>query len=148
MIRSTRHWTREEPVSFGIETERLPFPQFENEAPFDWNLVLRIVVRPKGGEGLGNRFVQHLRRHVERVLCLVQVMDDDGTSLERHKRNLTYSLFLRLQDSGMVWHRHNKIKMVQPNRIINVRRNSINTVQRNQIMETRSLKETGHGHTS
>ena len=42
MIRSTCHWTRKEPVSLGIETERLPFPQFENEAPFDWDLVLRI----------------------------------------------------------------------------------------------------------
>ncbi len=36
VIRSTRHWAREEPLSFGVETERLPFPQFENEAPFDW----------------------------------------------------------------------------------------------------------------
>ncbi len=43
MIRSTCHWTRKEPVPFGIETERLPSPQFENEAPFDWNLVLRIL---------------------------------------------------------------------------------------------------------
>ena len=38
--------------------------------------------------------------------------------------------------------------LVQHNRIISVQRNSINTAQRNQIMETHSLKETGHGHTA
>ena len=56
----------------------------------------RPVVRPKSGEGLGYGFVQHLRRHVERVLCLVQVMDDDGAALEGHQGNLTYSYFVRL----------------------------------------------------
>jgi ribosome-binding ATPase YchF (GTP1/OBG family) len=54
------------------------------------------IVRPKGGEGLGNRFVERLRRHIERVLCLVQVMDDDGATLEGHEGNLTYSLFVCL----------------------------------------------------
>jgi hypothetical protein len=38
MIRSTRHRAR-----FGIETERLPFLEFEDKAPFDRNLVLRIL---------------------------------------------------------------------------------------------------------
>ena len=43
MIRSTRHRAREKPVLFGIETERLPLLEFEDKAPFDWNLVLRIL---------------------------------------------------------------------------------------------------------
>src|SRR5258708_14516056 len=36
--------------------------------------------------------------------------------------------------------RHNKIKMVQRNRLINVQRNSINTTQHNRIMEARRRK--------
>ena len=43
VIRPTGQWTREEPVSFGIETERLLFLEFEDEAPFYWNFVLRIL---------------------------------------------------------------------------------------------------------
>jgi hypothetical protein len=34
------------------------------------------------------------------VLGLVQVLDDDGAALERHGRNLTYSLFIRLSNYG------------------------------------------------
>ncbi len=55
------------------------------------------VVNTQGSEGLGNGFVQRLRRHVERVLCLVQVVDDDGAGLERHKIDLAYSFFVRLR---------------------------------------------------
>ena len=43
VIRSTGHRTREKPLPLGLETERLPFLQFEDEAPFDWNLVLRVL---------------------------------------------------------------------------------------------------------
>jgi hypothetical protein len=31
------------------------------------------------------------------VLCLVQVVDDDGAGLERHKIDLAYSFFVRLR---------------------------------------------------
>jgi len=60
------------------------------------------VVCSKGGEGVGNRFVQRPCRHVERVLGLVRVMDDDGAALGRHERNLTYSLVFRLSQSALV----------------------------------------------
>ena len=53
------------------------------------------VVNAQGGEGLGDGFVKGLRRHVERVLCFVQVVDDDGTSLEPDEGNLSYSPFVR-----------------------------------------------------
>ena len=43
MIRPAGDRTRKEPSLLGIETERLPFPQFENEAPFDGDLVLRVL---------------------------------------------------------------------------------------------------------
>lgn len=53
------------------------------------------VVNAQGGERLGDGFVKGLLRHVERVLCFVQVVDDDGTSLEPHEGNLSYSPFVR-----------------------------------------------------
>jgi|SRR5208282_2576987 hypothetical protein len=65
VIRSTCHRTREEPVSFGIETERLPLPQFENEAPFDWNLVLRIL-RLQFAGGVNPRVIPRI--HASRVI--------------------------------------------------------------------------------
>ena len=58
------------------------------------------VVEAQGGEGLGDGFVKGLRRHVERVLCFVQVVDDDGAGLERHEGNLSDSLFVRLANQG------------------------------------------------
>src|ERR1700680_580093 len=73
---------------------------------------------------------------------------NDGAAFERHESNLTYSLFVRLSKETWFGYRHNKIKMVQRNRIIRVQRNSINTAQRNQIMETRTPKEAGYGHTA
>ena len=43
------------------------------------------VVNAQRGEGLGDGFVKGLRRHAERVLCFVQVVDDDGAALECHE---------------------------------------------------------------
>jgi hypothetical protein len=40
VIGPTGHRAWEEPSPLGFETDRLPFPQFENEAPFDRDLVL------------------------------------------------------------------------------------------------------------
>ena len=40
---SASHWTREEPLPLGLDTNRLPFLQFENEAPFERNFVLRVL---------------------------------------------------------------------------------------------------------
>jgi len=43
MIGSTGHRTREQPSPLGLDTERLPFSQFEDEAPFDRDLILRVL---------------------------------------------------------------------------------------------------------
>jgi hypothetical protein len=51
VIGPTGHWTGEEPSSLGLETEGLPFLQFENEAPFERDLVLGV---------LGLQFVESL----------------------------------------------------------------------------------------
>jgi len=54
------------------------------------------VVTARDGEGLGDRFVERLRRHVELVRGVVQVVDNDGAGFGRHDGNLSYSLFIRL----------------------------------------------------
>ena len=43
MIRPASHRTREEPSPLAVQTERLPFLQFEDEAPFDRDLVLGVL---------------------------------------------------------------------------------------------------------
>ena len=57
------------------------------------------VVTAHHGEGLGDRFVERFRRHVELVRGVVQVMDNDGAGFGRHDGNLSYSLFVRLKAS-------------------------------------------------
>jgi len=42
VIRPIGHRTREQPSPLGLDTERLPFPQFENEAPFDRDIVEQV----------------------------------------------------------------------------------------------------------
>ena len=54
------------------------------------------VVTAHRDEGLGNRFVERFRRHVERMRGVVQIADDDGAGFEGHDGNLSYSLFVRL----------------------------------------------------
>ena len=58
--------------------------------------MLRALVNNLVRVPLAVGFVEGLRRHVERVLCFVQVVDDDGAALERHEENLAYSPFVRL----------------------------------------------------
>jgi len=53
------------------------------------------VVTARDGEGLGDRFVERLRRHVELVRGVVQVVDNDGAGFKGHDGNLPYSLFVR-----------------------------------------------------
>jgi hypothetical protein len=43
VIRTTRDRTWEEPTDFGIDAENLPFLQFEDEAAFERDFVLRIL---------------------------------------------------------------------------------------------------------
>jgi len=43
MIGPTGYRTWEQPAPLAVDTERLPFPQFEDEAPFDRDLVLRVL---------------------------------------------------------------------------------------------------------
>lgn len=58
--------------------------------------VAHPVVTAHHGESLGDRFVERLRRHVELVGGIVQVVDNDGAGFEGHDGNLSYSLFVRL----------------------------------------------------
>jgi hypothetical protein len=55
------------------------------------------VVPAHHGERLRNRFVQRLRRHVELMRDIVQIVDNDGAGFGSHDGNLSYSLFVRLQ---------------------------------------------------
>lgn len=43
---------------------------------------------------MGNRFVERLGGHIERMRGVVQVVDDDGAGFEAHDGNLSYSLFV------------------------------------------------------
>ena len=54
------------------------------------------VVIARHCEGLGDRFVERFRRHVELVGVVVQIVDNDGASFKSHDGNLPYSLFVRL----------------------------------------------------
>jgi len=53
------------------------------------------VMTAQRSERLGDGFVQGLGRHIDCVLDLVQIVDNDGTGLKRHNVNLSYSLFVR-----------------------------------------------------
>jgi hypothetical protein len=55
------------------------------------------VVTAHHGEGLGDRFVARLRRHVELVRGVVQVVDNDGAGFGSHDGNLSYSLLFALR---------------------------------------------------
>jgi hypothetical protein len=46
-------------------------------------------VTARYGEGLGDRFVERLRRHVEPVRSLVQIMDNDRAGFEGARRKFT-----------------------------------------------------------
>ena len=54
------------------------------------------IVPAHHGEGLGDRFVERFRRHVELVRDVVQIVDNDGAGFKGHDGNLSYSLFVRL----------------------------------------------------
>jgi hypothetical protein len=54
------------------------------------------------GEGLGDGFVEGLGGHIDRVLGVVQIVDNDGASFESHDGNLTYSSFVRLLKAGVI----------------------------------------------
>jgi len=53
------------------------------------------VVPAYRGEGLGDRFVERFRRHVELVRSVVQIMDNDGAGFRSHDGNLSYSPIVR-----------------------------------------------------
>ena len=57
------------------------------------------VLPAHGGEGLGDSFVERLRRHVERMRGVVQIVDNDGAGFKSHDGNLSYSPFIRLWDT-------------------------------------------------
>jgi hypothetical protein len=48
--------------------------------------------------GLGDRFVERLRRHFELVRGVVQIVDNDCAGFGCHDGNLSYSPFVRLVD--------------------------------------------------
>jgi hypothetical protein len=54
------------------------------------------VVTAQRGESLGNGFVQGLGGHIDCVLDLVQIVDNDSAGFKCHDGNLSYSPFVRL----------------------------------------------------
>ena len=56
--------------------------------------VANPLVTADCGESLGDRFVESLSRHVERMRSAVQIIDNHGAGFE-HPDNLPYSLFVR-----------------------------------------------------
>lgn len=60
------------------------------------------LVTAQRGEGLGDGFVEGLGGHVDRVLGVVQIVDNDGAGFESHDGNLTYSLFVRYWRGGVI----------------------------------------------
>jgi hypothetical protein len=48
------------------------------------------------GESLGDRFVERLGGHVERMRGIAQIVDNNGAGSKGHDGNLSYSLFVRL----------------------------------------------------
>ena len=61
------------------------------------------VVSGKDGEGLSDGFVEGLRRYVERVRRLIQIVDNDCAGPKRHAGNLAYSPIVRLLVSVATW---------------------------------------------
>ena len=73
----------------------LGMPYFNGDRRQCLSDVADPVVPAHGGEGLGNRFVERFRRHVELVRDVVQIVDNDGAGFKSHDGNLSYSLFVR-----------------------------------------------------
>ena len=57
---------------------------------------------PQRGEGLGDGFVEGLGGHVDRVLGVAQIVDNNGAGFERHDGNLTYSPFVPYWRDGVI----------------------------------------------
>ena len=74
----------------------LRIPDLHRNAGQSFSDVTDPVVPAQHREGLGDRFVERFRRHVELVRGVVQVVDNDGTGFKGHDGNLSYSLFVRL----------------------------------------------------
>ena len=70
-------------------------PDLHGDGGKSFSDVANPLVTADRGESLGNRFVETLSRHVERMRSAVQIIDNYGASFERHPDNLPYSLFVR-----------------------------------------------------
>jgi len=73
----------------------LGIPDFYGNACQALADVADPIVPAQHGEGLGDRFVERFRRHVELVRSVVQIMDNDSAGFRSHDDNLSYSPIVR-----------------------------------------------------
>lgn len=66
-------------------------PDLDCNGGHSFSDVAYPVVSGKNGDG----FVESLCRYVERVRCLIQIVDNDGAGSKRYACNLTYSPIVR-----------------------------------------------------
>ena len=60
----------------------LGIPDLDSDGGQPFSDVADPVVTAHRGEGLGDRFVERLRRHVERMRGVVQIVDNDGAGFK------------------------------------------------------------------